>query len=414
MTLQEQTAAATPSIALDSRYSWFRLAVSLAAATVSGVGMWAVILVIPSVQEEFGVDRSAASLSYTSTMLGFALGNFAFGRMIDRFGITPALIVAVLMIGSGFALAAATSAMWQFALVQGVLIGAGTSIGFGPLIADTSLWFNRRRGIAVALVAAGNYAAGAIWPLIIKSTLQTDGWRTTYFIIAIACTAIIIPLALVLRRRSPIRTKAGRDSLAASQPPLKPISLSPRALQLILVVAGVACCVAMSMPQVHIVAYCGDLGYGPVAGAEMLSLMLAGGIASRLTSGFLADYIGGLRTVLLGAVLQGVALLLYLPFDGLASLYVVSLIFGLSQGGIVPSYAIVVRDHMDAREAGQRVGLVMMSTVVGMAFGGWLSGFIFDHTGSYQAAFLNGIAWNLLNVSIMTTLLWRSRRPRFA
>jgi MFS family permease len=163
----------------------------------------------------------------------------------------------------------------------------------------------------------------------------------------------------------------------------------------------------MSMPQVHIVAYCGDLGYGPAAGARMLSLMLGFGIVSRLLSGWVADHIGGLRTLLLGSALQGVALVLYLFFDGLASLYIVSALFGLFQGGIVPSYAIIIREYFAPREAGARVGLVVMATLFGMALGGWMSGVVFDLTGSYRAAFLNGIAWNLLNLSIVVWLLSR-------
>jgi MFS family permease len=189
------------------------------------------------------------------------------------------------------------------------------------------------------------------------------------------------------------------------------ISVSPRVLQSLLVVAGIGCCVAMSMPQVHIVAYCIDLGYGVARGGEMLSIMLAAGIVSRLASGFLADRIGGIKTLLIGSVLQGLSLLFYIPFDGLASLYIVSLVFGLSQGGIVPCYAIIVREYMPAHEAGQRVGIVIMATIVGMALGGWMSGAIYDMTGSYAAAFLNGIGWNLLNVSVMTILLWKSGRP---
>ena len=160
----------------------------------------------------------------------------------------------------------------------------------------------------------------------------------------------------------------------------------------LLIIAGVACCVAMSMPQVHIVALCVDLGYGPTVGAEMLSIMLLGGVASRLVSRLLADRLGGVRTLLIGSVLQCNALFLYLPFDGLASLYLVSLVFGLSQGGIVPSYAVIVREYMPAREAGARVGTVIMSTIIGMALGGWMSGWIYDISGSYQLAFINGIA----------------------
>jgi MFS family permease len=180
-------------------------------------------------------------------------------------------------------------------------------------------------------------------------------------------------------------------------------------LQSLLMVAGVACCVAMSMPQVHIVAYCNDLGYGLARGAEMLSLMLGLGIVSRLASGLIADRIGGMNTLLLGSILQGIALFLYLPFNGLVSLYVVSGLFGLFQGGIVPSYALIVRQYFPPEEAGTRVGMVLTATLVGMALGGWLSGVIFDLTGSYQLAFLNGIAWNALNVMIVLFLKWKGR-----
>jgi MFS family permease len=178
----------------------------------------------------------------------------------------------------------------------------------------------------------------------------------------------------------------------------------------LLCVAGVSCCVAMSMPQVHIVAYCSDLGFGAVRGAQMLSLMLGLGVVSRLVSGWISDRIGGLRTLLLGSVLQGVALLMFLPYTGLVSLYVVSGLFGLFQGGIVPAYALIVRQHFPAGQAGARVGMVLMATLFGMALGGWMSGAVFDWTGTYRAAFINGIAWNLLNIGIVSFLLWCSTR----
>jgi MFS family permease len=190
----------------------------------------------------------------------------------------------------------------------------------------------------------------------------------------------------------------------------RPFGLSVGHAQLLLCVAGVACCVAMAMPQVHIVAYCSDLGFGAARGAEMLSLMLACGIVSRLVSGAICDRIGGVRTLLLGSVLQGLALLLFLPFDGLVPLYIISALFGLFQGGIVPSYAIIIREHFPPQEAGARVGAVIMATLFGMALGGWMSGWVFDLTGSYHAAFLNGIAFNLLNLSIASWLLWRLRQ----
>ena len=396
---------------LDSAYSWQRLALSIVISTIGSVGMWAVILVLPQVQKDFGIDRGDASLAYSTTMIGFALGNFILGRFVDRFGIYLVLVIAALAQAAGFALAAMTNNFWLFAFYQGTFIGISTAVSFGPLIADVSHWFHHRRGVAIAAIASGNYLAGSIWPLLLSGVLADHGWRAAYFVLAAAMIAVMLPLSFGLKRRPPHQTRKMSDD----EPPLqdsitRKIDLSPRALTILLGMAGVGCCVAMSMPQVHIVALCADLGYGVAVGGQMLSLMLAGGIVSRILSGMLADQIGGVKTLLLGSVLQCLALFLYIPFDGLVSLYVVSLIFGLSQGGIVPSYAIIVREYLPAQEAGSKVGLVIMATVFGMALGGWMSGWIFDQTSSYQAAFINGIAWNFLNIAIMIGILWRSGR----
>ena len=395
---------------LDSRYSWFRLAITLAIATVGNVGIWAIIVIMPAVQEEFATGRGANSLPYALTMTGFALGNLLFGRVVDRYGITRALIGAALANCAGFALAAISPTAMILTALH-LLIGFSAAAGFGPLIADISLWFHRRRGIAVGVTASGNYLSGAIWPFFIGGMLEGSSWRAIYLLIALACPAIMIPLALLLRRRAPEEAKIQADVVAQAN--ARSTGLSPLTLQLLLGLAGICCCVAMSMPQVHIVSLCVDLGYGPVVGAEMLSLMLLGGVASRLISGALADRLGGVRTLLIGSILQCVALLLYLPSNGLASLYVVSLVFGLSQGGIVPSYAVIVREYMPAREAGARVGFVLMMTIFGMAIGGWMSGWIYDVTGSYAMAFLNGIAWNFVNIAIMLGILFGGR-PRTA
>jgi MFS family permease len=395
---------------VDSAYAWMRLAVSVLLATIGGAGLWAMVVVLPAVQAEFGVDRAAASMPYTATMVVFALGNMLVGRAIDRVGYwMPALISAVAL-SAGFFLASLSTSILAFTLAQGVLIGGGSSVIFGPLIADISHWFNRRRGVAVTVAASGNYLAGAVWPTAMPYVMQYHGWRFTYVTIGVICLLTMVPLALMLRRGTPRQAAPG----SSVRRPVRPVSLSPSALQGLLVVAGFGCCMAMSMPQVHIVAYCMDLGYGVARGADMLSIMLAAGVVSRIGSGFLADRIGAAKTLVIGSALQCVSLFFYIPFDGLASLYVVSLVFGLSQGGIVPCYAIIVRDHMPAKEAGQRVGTVMMATILGMAVGGWMSGWIYDLTGSYAAAFLNGIGWNLVNLSAILLLMWKVRRSGMA
>src|SRR6185503_16925466 len=338
---------AAPPSQPESAYAWLRLAASLALMTISGVGMYAVAVVLPAVQAEFGVSRSGASLPYAATMIGFGVGGILMGRLSDRFGVMVPVLIGAVCLGLGFVVAGNSSSLWQFVLAQGLLTGLlGTSAAFAPLVADTSLWFTRRRGIAVAICASGNYLAGALWPTLLQHYIEIVGWRETFIGVGLFCTAAMVPLAFALRRRPPELGPA----LVAGTSSMKEISISRDALFV-------------------------------------------------------------LRTLLLGSGLQGVALLLFLPFDSLATLYVVAALFGLFQGGIVPSYAIIVREYFPPGEAGARLGTVLMCTLLGMALGGWMTGVIFDLTGSYRIAFLNGIGWNLLNLSIAYWLLRRSLPP---
>jgi MFS family permease len=392
----------------DSPAAWRLLILALLIGVIGSVGCWSVVVALPVVQVEFGGSRADASLAYTLTMLGFGGGGVLIGRIADRVGIVPAMAAGIAALLVGYIGAGSASALWQFTLLHFV-VGLGASATFAPLMAEASHWFARRRGIAVAIAACGNYFAGAIWPPLIERGMATYGWRATHLAIGLGAAAAMSVLLLVLRGR--VRA-AGRREAGEAVAPTRDLGLSANAITAILSLAGIACCVAMAMPQVHIVAYCGDLGYGVARGAEMLALMLGCGIASRLGSGLIADRFGGLATLLIGSVAQALALSLYLFFDSLASLYVVSAIFGLVQGGIVPSYAIVVRETMPAAEAATRVGLIIMASVLGMSFGGWVSGAIFDATGSYRAAFLHGIGWNALNFGIVVMLLMRSRARR--
>jgi MFS family permease len=404
---------------IDSRYAAWRLLTTLAIVTLGNSSMYVVSVVLPAVQAEFGVNRGEASLPYTLMMIGLGIGGLFTGRWADRHGITRVLMLGSLAVTGGFVWAGLSGSLLSFALAHGLLLGLlGSSSTFAPLMADTSLWWNRRRGIAVAICASGNYVAGTIWPPLVQWGVETIGWRHTYIALGLFCGVGMALLSLRMRQRPPLVQIApaarmpapGHAQAVAPHDTRRPFGLNQGQAQALLCVAGVACCVAMSMPQVHIVAYCTDLGFGAARGAEMLSLMLACGIVSRLVFGAISDRIGGIRTLLLGSALQGVALLLFLPFDGLVPLYLISALFGLFQGGIVPSYAIIVREHFPAHQVGARVGAVITATLLGMALGGWMSGLIFDWTGNYDAAFLNGIAWNLLNLTIAVFLYRRMRR----
>jgi MFS family permease len=396
----------SPLFIPDSRQAWVRLALAVVIGSIGSVGMWSVVVVLPVVQTEFGATRGAISLAFTLTMLGFGLGGVVTGKITDRLGIVMAMGLSIGVLAVAYVAAGLSTTLWQFILVH-FLIGLGTSATFGPLMAEASHWFERYRGLAVTIVASGNYVGGTIWPQVTNWGMQSAGWRTTFIGIGIFCAVAMTIVLLLLRAQIGGATRRNHEN---ALPPRVDLRLSTNTLTVMLCIASISCCVAMAMPQVHIVAYCGDLGYGVARGAEMLSLMMAFGIVSRIGSGFLADKIGGIRTLLIGSVAQCFALFFYLFFTSLPSLYVISAMFGLFQGGIVPSYAIIVREAMPASEAATRVGIVIFASVFGMSFGGWVSGVIFDATGSYAAAFLNGLGWNALNITIMVALLVRARQ----
>jgi MFS family permease len=390
--------------AVDSTYAWVRLFVALVLGTIGSVGMWSYVVALPPVQADFGILRNEASLPYTMGMIGFAFGGVALGRLADRYGVLFPALLGTVLLSAGYLASGVAPNIWVLSAAY-ALAGVGTSGTFGPIVSDMSHWFKKRRGIAIGIASCGNYAAGAIWPPIIQHFIEGHGWRATHIGVAVFCLATMIPLALMLRRPSPVE----HVDLSGASAAHGSLGIKPNTLQGLLAIAGIACCVAMAMPQVHIVAYCADLGYGVARGAEMLALMLGLGLIARVASGSIADKIGGLAALLIGSTLQAFALLLYLGFNGLTSLFVVSALFGLFQGGIIPMYAEIVREYFPPKEAGTRVGIALMFALFGMALGGWMSGAIFDLTGSYRAAFANGFLWNLLNIAIIGWLLIRSR-----
>src|SRR5258706_15558887 len=280
----------------DSPYAWTRLWIALALMTVGGLGMYSMAVALPPLQAEFAIARGDASLPFTLTMIGFGLGGVLMGRLSARFGVIVPVLIGSVSLGLGFIAASFSQNLLQFTAIHGLLIGIGTSGTFVPLVADITLWFTRRRGIAVAIVMSGNCLAGTVWPPIMQHFIDTAGWRATYTGTGLICLFAMPLLALALRPKPPAiagLAQAGAGARGASSNPERPLGVSPNQLQGLLCVSGVACCVAMSMPQVHQVAYCAGLGFPPARGAEMLALMVAFGIVSRLASGWIADPIGG-------------------------------------------------------------------------------------------------------------------------
>jgi MFS family permease len=338
---------------------------------------------------------------------GFAFGGIVMGRLADRVGIMMPAVIGSIAIPAGFFAASHSDSIVQIGISLGFLCGfLGTSFSFAPLIADISHWFTRQRGLAVGIVFSGSYIAGAIWPPVLQHYFDTQGWRETFSDLSLVILCTMLPLSAFLFRKSPRTTN---KVMLENQADQRPLDMTPRKLQGLICAAGFGCCVAMAMPQIHIVPYVMDLGHPAIRGAQMLGLMLGFGIFSRIGSGWLSDHIGGLRTLLIGSALQVSVLIAFLTRDSLTFLYALSIAFGLSQGGIVPSYTMILRYFFPAGEAGWRISMSFLFTLAGMAFGGWIAGFLYDLTGSYTAAFINAIVFNIVNLFIAVNLLRRDR-----
>ena len=388
-------------------YPLIRLATVLALMTLGCSAMYAGVMVLEPLALELNTGRGNSSLIYSTFMIGFALGGVFMGRLADRMGIMIPALIGSLALPAGFYLAAHASSILEICLAFSLLCGfLGSSFSMAPLIADISHWFSRRRGLAVGIAFSGSYVAGAIWPPILQRMFDAQGWRESFVDLALLTLILMALLSLLLYPRSPINKQLPTASSANSN--LTNSAISAGTLQSLIYLAGFGCCVAMAMPQVHIVPYVMDLGHPAIRGAEMLGLMLGFGVISRVGSGWLSDRIGGLATLVLGSALQLAVLIAFLTGNSLVFLYGISIAFGLSQGGIVPSYTIILRAFFPPKQAGWRISTSFLFTVAGMAFGGWIAGLLYDLTGSYTVSFLNAIGFNILNLWVAASLLKKS------
>ena len=396
----------------DSQQAWFRLAIIFTMSVIGTAGMWSVVIILPNIQSEFALDRAASTYPYVATMFGYGIGNVIIGRMLDKIGITKPIIFALSLLVVSYILSVFVRDVFFLSISQ-FFLGFSAAAFFGPMMADISNYFYRRKGLAVSLVASGQHLCGAIWPFLIKDFLLDGDWRNAHLFIAVVCSILIPILFYLLGNKKPkIDLNQNLSSRKEDINSKVKLSISNKRIQVLLMFAGVFCCVAMSMPQVHIVPLCIDNGYGLAVGTEILSFMLFAAVASRVIFGFLSDKIGPIQTLLLGSSLQAISLTMFLPFNSQLSLYIVAIFFGLSQGGIVPIYAVIISKFLPSNEVAERVGLLIFATIVGMSLGGWLSGEIYDFTKSYKLAFINGIFWNLINLCIMVYLFIIYKKSR--
>ena len=381
---------------VETGYGWVIVFCSLAIHTI-GLGSPIVLLVaLKPIAAEFDWPRSVPSLAYSMMMIGTGAGGILMGWWMDKRGVFQPVLFGAVMIGIGALVASQSEGKWSLYVANGLLIGLlGKAAMITPLIANVTHWFDRRRGLAVAIIASGQGLAGAIWPPLFRYLNDSYGWRETYIFFGVLALCAMVPLALLLRPKAPI-TRPGRAGDGQTSGG-RVLGLPANGVQGLLCLATIGCCTAMAIPIVHLVSHGTDLGFARARAAELLTVLFAAAFFSRILYGMLADRIGGVRTLLIGSACQAVMLVVFSIVTSLPALYVTALLFGLGFAGIMPCYPLIIRLLFPASQAGWRIATFYMFAALGMAFGGWMGGYIFDLTGTYAHAFLIAFGFTVMN-----------------
>jgi MFS family permease len=394
-----------PSI--EGRGSWFAAAATLAILSISYGSPLLIVVGLKTIQQDLGTDRSVIALAGSLVWVGTGLGGIPMGWLADRLGIRVTVGIGAIAIASGLAISTLGGTIPLY-LGHGLLIGLiGNGAIYAPLLIYVSRWFDRRRGAAIALISSGQYIAGVVWPALFERGIAAHGWRTAMLGYAVVVLVCILPM-LPFLRAVPRPVTSGAVSHAERNRSV--LGLRPNLVQAMICVAGFCCCIPMSMPNSHLVAFCSDIGISPGQGAAMLSVLLGCAFISRQFWGAMADRIGGLRTVMAGSACQAAAIAAFLLTQNEVGLFVISGVYGLGFSGIIPSYAVAIRDLFPSSEASWRIPTVLFTAMSGMAVGSWLAGRMYDHFASYAPAFATGVVFNLLNLILVGFLV--SRLPR--
>jgi MFS family permease len=396
-----------PAPFVDSRASWLVAGVALLILTLSFGAPWIVVVALKPIAAELDGARSIPALASALAWFGQGLGGILMGRLADVIGVRWTVICGAVMICLGLLLSMG-GAPWQLYLGHGLFIGILGNGGINaPFYVYVSRWFDRRRGSALALISSGTYVAGGIWPNIFEPAIAGIGWRQTMLWYGLFELIVIVPLALIFLKPPPEQPSVVlKGDLPAAR---RVFGWPPNAVYIPLAAAGFLCCVTMSMPQVHLVALCSDLGIRPAHGAAMLSLLLGAGFISRQIWGLISDRIGGLPTLLLSSAAQAAAMTGFLLTQDEVGLFVVSAAFGLGFAGLIPAYVLTIRQHFPASEASWRIPTLLLLSGSGMGTGGWLAGMLYDYFGYYAPAFAVGVLANLLNLGLIAMLLIRMK-----
>ena len=405
-----------PSI--ETSYGWVVVFASLALHSISLGAPTILFVALKPIAADLDTARAVPSLAYSLLMIGAGVGGIAMGWWMDRRGVMQPVLFGSVMIGLGALLASHAEDRWSLFIATGVLIGLlGKAAMIAPLVANVTRWFDRRRGLAVAIITSGQGLAGAVWPAIVQYFNELVGWRGTFLYFSVFVAATMVPLALLLRPAAPIAA-SDRPAAGSEDDDRRVLGLPSHVAQGMLWLAVIGCCTAMSVPIVHLVSHVTDQGYTLEQGARVLSVLFLAAFISRIGFGMLADRIGPVRTLLIGSASMAAMLLAFAFTTTYAGLFTAALLFGLGFSGIMPCYPLIIRLLFPVSQVGGRIAAQYMFSAAGMALGGWLGGVVFDAAGSYSPAFLVAFAFNAMNFAIVGILYTRQTRigmtPRIA
>ncbi len=396
----------SPSSSVETRASWVVAGAALGALMLSSGAVWIAAVALKDIAAEVDGVRSIPALASALAWFGSGIGGIVMGRIADRIGTRWTVAFGAVMIAIGLALSS-RGPSWPLWIGHGLFIGL---IGFAginaPLYVYVSRWFDRRRGSALALISSGTYLAGALWPPVFERAIAALGWRETMLWYALLEGAVVVSIALIFFSHPPEVIHPAPAPVAGSAP-ARGLGLPPNLVFASMCVAAIMCCIPMAMPQGHLVAFCSDLGISRSVGAVMLSVLLGTAFLSRQIWGAVSDRIGGLTTVLVGSLWQCAAMIAFLLTQSEVGLFTVSAVLGLGFSGIIPAYVLALRQMFPASQASWRIPTLLMFTALGMASGGWLAGLLYDHFGYYAPAFAVGVGANLINLTIVGTLVAR-------
>ena len=391
-------------------YRWVIVAVGALMTCVAIGSMFSLAIYLQPMSADTGWSRTGISSAMTLDFLVMGAAGFGWGTLSDRFGPRPVVLTGAVLLGLGLVLASGATSLLAFQLTYGVVVGLAAGAFFAPMIAAATNWFTDNRSLAVSLVSAGMGVAPMTISPFARWLISTYDWRTAMMTIGIMAWLLLIPAALLVRRppRAAGVAAAGLETVAAeSSMSAGEAFRSPQFIVLALTFG--LCCAAHSGPIFHMVSYAIGCGIAPMAAVSIYSVEGLSGLGGRLLLGLAADRFGAKRVLIAGLLVQSAAIASYLLVNRLDEFYTLAIVFGVAYGGVMPLYAVLARESFGQAVMGTVFGAMTMVSSIGMAFGPWAGGRIFDAFSSYMWLYIGASTVALGAVAVAAVF---SARPQ--